>query len=276
MKKSVLLILATALMLLAAGGCGVFNEPEPTRPSVITFAPSTPQPITDAPAIEYNDGGDEAADAGATDAAIGFDFSGLYMDDIVWLGDSTTYGMKYYAVLPGGKETKNVWTPLSGTLTLDHQGYATIVYPPSGEEITIREAAEAAKPAILVITLGVNGVSFLDETTFKAEYADLIEGVLAASPKTKVVAQSIFPVASNYDKLTAINNDKIEAANEWIAAVALEYEIPFVDTYPELLTDDSWLKDEFQNGDGLHLGSDGFEVVLGNVEATLGITWREN
>ena len=38
--------------------------------------------------------------------------------DIVFLGDSTTNAMRYYEVLPGGKNTLSVWSGVDGTLSM--------------------------------------------------------------------------------------------------------------------------------------------------------------
>jgi hypothetical protein len=241
--------------------------PPPSVPSqaVITFAPiptaepATPAPATPAPSDEI---------PVIVVEPVKNDFT---LDDIIFLGDSTTYGLKAYGILSGGTGTEQVWTPKSGTLTLDHQSYATIVYPPDGEEITIREAAEKYKPKALVITLGVNGVSFMGKDTFKAEYSDLINGISEVSPKTTIILQSIFPVASHYKYLKSINNEKISAANVWVEEIAASYGLTYVDTYPKLVGEDGWLPQSLQNGDGLHLNEAGFGIVITNLREELEI-----
>jgi hypothetical protein len=190
------------------------------------------------------------------------DFGQEYIDKMVFLGDSTTYGMKYYAVLKDGKSTDQVWTPSSGTLTLSYQSFATIVYPEDGSEITIRQAVERKKPEYLVITLGVNGVSFMEEDYFKSEYSSLVTDVQSISPETKIILQSIFPVATNYESLKSINNNNISAANGWIQSIAESCGVRYLDTASVLRGDDGWLKQEYQNGDGLHLNETGFNQVL--------------
>ena len=185
-----------------------------------------------------------------------------YIDKIVYLGDSTTYGLKYYAVLSGGKNTTQVWTPTSGTLTLSYQSFAAILYPDDGTEITIREAVEKKKPAMMIITLGVNGVSFMERDSFISEYTDLVTDIMELSPDTKVIIQSIFPVASNYEYLGSINNEKITTANTWLLEVAENTGVRYLDTISVLMGSDGWLIDAYQNGDGLHLNADGFRVVL--------------
>ncbi len=184
-----------------------------------------------------------------------------YLDKIIFLGDSTTYGLKYYAALSGGKDTQQVWTPSSGTLTLSYQGFATIVYPPTGEEIPIRDAVERTKPEMMIITLGVNGVSFMDEDYFKSEYTALVTDIQAISPDTKIILQSIFPVASTYEYLSSINNENITRANGWVLEVAEQTGCHYLDTTSVLAGPDGWLPAEYQNGDGLHLNEVSFGIV---------------
>lgn len=227
--------------------------PETTPPAETAAPELTPPPAVETSAFQLS--GDailaETADMGME-----------YIDKMVFLGDSTTYGMKYYAVLSDGKDTKQVWTPSNGTLTLSYQGFAAIVYPEDGSEIPIRDAVTQSLPEYMVITLGVNGVSFMEEDYFKSEYTDLVTDIQSISPDTKIILQSIFPVASNYEYLSSINNEKIAAANGWILEVAENTSTGFLNTASVLVGADGWLPQEYQNGDGLHLNEIGFGIVL--------------
>ena len=188
-----------------------------------------------------------------------------YIDKIVFLGDSTTYGLRRYKVLSGGKDTTQVWTPTNGTITLSYANTVLIWYPETDKEMTIKDAAALKKPEYLVITLGVNGVSFMGEEYFKKEYGKLIKSIQEASPDTKIILQSIFPVASNYELLKSINNEKIDAANEWVVQIAEEYGVKYLDTNSKLRDENGWLKDSYQNGDGLHLSEAGLNIELNNL-----------
>lgn len=190
------------------------------------------------------------------------DMGQSYIDEIIFFGDSTTYGMGPYAVLKDGKQTTQVWTPVNGTLTLDQAVKKKIKYPETGEEITAAEAAAAKLPKYMVITLGVNGVSFMNEEQFITEYVKLVQSIQAASPTTKIMLQSIFPVASNWEKQDAINNEKISLANTWVLKVAEKCGVKYLDTASVLLDADGWLFSSFQNGDGMHFNADGYKVVL--------------
>jgi len=170
---------------------------------------------------------------------------------------------KAYHVLTGGTETRQVWTPESGTLSLDPNIAKALIHNPySGTDMTIAEAAGQVKPEYMVLTVGLNnGVPFLDEGEFKLCYRKLINAIVAASPNTKIILQSIYPVASNNTK-ESITNEKIDRANGWIKELAEEYNIKYLNTNPSLKDADGYLKMSYQNGDGIHLNRSGFEAVL--------------
>ena len=242
------------------------TPPQPTAP--VTTAPETTVPSEPVDVPVGNTPEEIAAYlAEYPDTVLGVteDAGQEYIDKLTFLGDSTTYGLIHYGMLKDGKNTKQVWTPASGTLTLSQASFATIVYPETGEEITIVDAVTRSQPEYLVITLGVNGVSFMDEDYFKSEYKKLVESVQTASPDTKIICQSIFPVARSYELLDSINNDKIDAANKWICEVAADCGVKYLDTNSVLRDSEGWLPEEYHNGDGMHLATNSFTLELNNL-----------
>lgn len=184
-----------------------------------------------------------------------------YINKIVFVGDSTTYGMKAYGVLADGKNTDKVWTPKSGTLAMWNLLSENIVYT-DGTEYTIPTAAQYAKPEIMLFTLGVNGVSSLSESQFKSYYSELIDAVKEASPDTVIILQSIHPVCSDYQHVASISMEKINTANYWIAALACEKDVYYLNTISVLTAEDGYMNYPYSNGDGIHLSSEGFGVIL--------------
>ncbi len=187
-----------------------------------------------------------------------------YLDRIIFLGDSTTYGIGYYYrhgytdLVP----TSQIWTPRDGTMTLQGWKNFKIVYPPTKEEISILEAAKRAQPDILIITLGVSGgVSTLNEESFKDRYRSLVQGIQEVSPDTHIILNSIYPVADSYALQSAINNKKITAANGWIEELAEELGVRFLYSF-EAVEVDGKLPESSQNGDGLHLTGETFGKVM--------------
>ena len=263
----ILVCLLAVLLALLLSSCGSGdNVPVTTDPPVTETDPGSAQTGGTEPT---DNGGETAAPSAQPSAASGSTILGEtadagqeYIDKLTFLGDSTTYGLKYYEVLSGGKNTQQVWTPESGTLSLFNYATATIVFPETGEQISIVDAVTRKQPEYLVITLGVNGVSQMDEDWFKTDYTGLVQSIQAASPNTKIICNSIYPVENDYEHIDPINNTNIPQANEWIKAVAEATGCKYTDSASVLKAEDGSLREDYGNGDGIHLNADGFNAVL--------------
>ena len=265
----ILVCLLAVLLALLLSSCGSGdNVPVTTDPPVTETDPGSAQTGGTEPT---DNGGETAAPSAQPSAACGSTILGEtadagqeYIDKLTFLGDSTTYGLWYYNVLTGGRETNQVWTPASGTLALFNYATATIEYPrpESGNEISIQEAARQGQPEYLVITLGVNGVSSMDEESFKECYTNLINNILAVSPNTKIICNSIYPNMTSYQYYDSINNENITRANGWIQEIASATGTRYADSCSVLKDANGALRAEYCNGDGIHLNADGFNAVL--------------
>jgi len=197
--------------------------------------------------------------AGATRLQATEDMGQSYVDRFYFLGDSTTYGLAYYGVV-----SKNqVWTPASGTLTLDRWSYTALVHPDTGSSLMLPELLALEKPEYLLITLGVNGVSFMEEAYFKQTYTGLVQKIQELSPDTTIILNSIYPVTVGYEsKNNGINNSKISTANLWVESVAAATGVHYLDSASVLKNASGALPDAYTNGDGLHLTPEAFGLVL--------------
>lgn len=265
-----LLLVLFALIFSSCGqGAGVPVTTDPPAQSEMPADDSKESPDSGTSAepgseSEAPDEGEAASETPASSVLLAEteDAGQEYIDKLTFLGDSTTYGLKYYEVLSGGKNTTQVWTPASGTLTLFNYATATIVFPEDGQEISIVDAVTRKLPEYLVITLGVNGVSMMDEDWFKTDYTALVQSIQAASPDTKIICNSIYPVENDYEQIESINNTNIPQANEWIKAVAEATGCKYADSASVLKAEDGSLREDYGNGDGIHLNADGFNAVL--------------
>ena len=181
-----------------------------------------------------------------------------YIDKLIFFGDSTTYGMRHYKVF-GEVNTPQVWTPSSGTLALFRATTDKIYYPDEDTELSLADICAAKRPEYLIITLGINGISSMKEDYFKSEYTKVVNIVKENSPDTKIILQSIYPVAKNYTK---ISNSAIREANSWVVDVAYECQVKYLDTFSALVGSDGYLPDDWQNGDGMHLNEAGFAAIM--------------
>lgn len=202
----------------------------------------------------------------------------------IFLGDSTTNAMRHYEVFPNGKNTTQIWSGIDGTLSMwdvsrkeigitqaMYNNYASLPKFEKSNNIfrqissvknpTIKYSAKISdicafiQPRLLVITLGINGCTCMSEEDFKFEYSSLIDTVRAASPQTRIVLNSIYPVSKCCQKIT---NADIDTANEWIESVAAEKLVEFIDTNSVLKDSDGFAPDALTDpSDGIHWNREG-------------------
>jgi lysophospholipase L1-like esterase len=204
---------------------------------------------------------DTPADDGVT-LPLTPDAGTAYQDKIIFVGDSLTAHLINRGVLTGGTATEQVWRCENNMMNLNSEVTAAkIIFPGTGEKMTVAEAAARAKPEIMIITLGTDwGVSYLSESEFKACYAGLIQAIQKASPKTKIILQSIFPVTAGCVNL---DNTKIDNANKWVKAIAAENGCRYLDTQSILKDDKNCLKENYCNSsDGIHMGKEAYVAIL--------------
>lgn len=197
-------------------------------------------------------------------------------DDVSFFGDSTTHGMIKYIVhaqpqLGTSYATINrdqILTPPEGTFYLRNLPTTRIQY--QDQSFTINDALQRSKPRILIITVGVNGLAHWDEVQFTALYNQLLNQFEQASPRSQLILQSIFPTAKKRAAhLSMFTVDRVDLINSWIQKIADERGLVYINSAEALKGDDGWLRPEYQNGDGLHLNTQGFNCVLKSIENTL-------
>ena len=185
-----------------------------------------------------------------------------YLDQITFLCDSPTYWLRPFGMLSGGTDTTQVWTGPEGTMTLAYLRGYRILDPYDNVERTIPETASLHQPEIMVIALGLNGISFMDEDYFTREYTHLIDEIQAASPDTQLILQAMYPISPSFRYWGDITNASITRGNSWILRIAEAYGLPYLDTFAALLGEDGNAQPELLMNDGLHPNRDGLALIL--------------
>ena len=185
-----------------------------------------------------------------------------YLDRITFICDSPTYWMWPLGLLSDGKDSKQIWTGPEGTMTLAYQSTYHILDPYDKTQRPIRDVVALHPPDILIIALGINGISFMDEAYFSEEYMDLVADIQEISPDTTIILQSIYPITHKYKHYGSITNAMITEGNSWIMAIAEEAGCSYLDTISVLLNDEGNAKDELMLNDGLHPNREGLTLIL--------------
>lgn len=190
-----------------------------------------------------------------------------YIDRMIFVGESTTAHLRSRGVLNGGKETLQVWSDKSNTMTLSFNILKQeIIYPVSGVKMTIPEAVAIAKPEFIVLSFGINGIyGFVKNTEmYCVAYGKLIEAVHEASPETVVLLQTIYPVAANqtsFDDDAETINEYVDKLNVLLPGIAEEFDAYVVDTASCLIDARGMLRSDYQT-DGLHLNEAAYREIL--------------
>ena len=270
-----LIVVLALIALLGLIALGIVRSMTPDAPAV--QAPDNPPPSETAAttASIATDSITETTPAATApqspkDVTLGetSDMGQAYLDSLIFVGDSTTAHLRSRGVLTGGTDTKQVWVPSDNTLLLDiNITQKKIVYPHTGEQLTIAEAAAKDKPAYMVLTIGLNGVtSFVNnKNLYQNCYGKLIDEIREASPDTKIILQSVFPVAANQKTFSvdaATLNGYIDTLNGYVKELAEKKEVRYLDTASALKGADGNLPESYQNGDGIHLTAEGYRVIL--------------
>ena len=269
MKKAILYLCILATLLRALCACATPNLKGSSSTSISSISTTVTE---------------QGKQNGSTDKPLEAMNQGLsaknIIDDIIFLGESTTYHLKSRGVLSDGKETKQVWAPKSGTLMLDMTICdCRIIYPESNEEISLQDALKLKQPKIIMLTFGLNGAtSFISrgENYFKLCYEKLLNLIKECSPSTKIVINSCFPVArsmdmSRYTIDAKQLNSYIRTLNLWAVQIASNNGAWFTDSASVLSDNDGFLKANLHTEDGYHLNSEAYTLLLSYWEKELKI-----
>ena len=247
----VCLVLAVFAVIFASasGNSGKAQTPVETAP----VAESTPTPTALANPIVPSTS--SAALAQTEDAGA------AYVDQIFFLGDSSTALLKSESLLTGSDSGKQVWVPESSVLPLATLATTKYKSPVTGNNVPASEIVEVNKPKYLVIFPGSDNANLLTEEQVKAAYSTLLAGIKEQSPDTKIICSSLTPIASSY-AYEDVTNEIINKVNGWIASAAEAAGVKYLDAAAGLVGEDGFLPEAYQNGDGVHLSADGIKAWL--------------
>ena len=178
-----------------------------------------------------------------------------YIDSLTFLVDSSLSTLKTSGLTAG-----QVWVGGSGLPMSDIANW-TIVYPGDGSSVSPANAAMVAKPAVLFIAIGSDGMSGLSQEAFISGYETMIRGILGASPETKVVCCSVFPVTDAYTGSDGLDIAGAEQVNGWIQQVCIDTGAWYADIAYNI-TAEGKLIGQYADTDGKGLSGTGLSAVM--------------
>lgn len=196
-----------------------------------------------------------------------------YQNALVFLGESTTAHLRARGALTDGTNTKQVLSGKGGTLLLSKKLPSLLLDDPLADTpVTLTESLRSRKPAYLVLSFGLNGITGFakDPNSYLAAYQTLIDTVQAASPKTAVILQTVYPVTAPTDGSKWGFSHSVEEINKMIQAInqalptlaAANTGVRIADTASVLRKADGSLDPQYSAGDGIHLNAGAYTQIL--------------
>ena len=184
-----------------------------------------------------------------------------YFDNTLFLGDSRTVALQANGFI----KAENTFA-VNG---ISHISFLTQEFTDSVTGVTgdIFSIVRERKPDRIYVALGVNGVAFIEKSTFISRYEELIDGLMEASPESKIIVQCILPVSeTNYTGGNPnLNNQNIDAMNAELLSLAERKGIFYLDIAYLLKDADNGLAAVYDSGDGLHFSFTGYSTVYDGI-----------
>lgn len=172
-----------------------------------------------------------------------------YFDDAVFVGDSLTMGISYFAgfnsefLCIAGLSTKSLASePLANGKTV----YQTI--------------AEMEHMNKIYIMLGTNEMALEKPQEFIARYGEFIDYVRKYFPNVVVYVQSIMPVSAKRSENSGIKNYMVTDHNKYILDLAVQKQCYYIDVNSFFAGEDGFLPED-AGGDGIHLSPENYRKM---------------
>lgn len=180
-----------------------------------------------------------------------------YLDSLVFIGDSRTIGLQANASL----KDENVFAEDG----LNHEVAMTkkVAKIQEFKSVTIAEAIKILVPDIMVVNFGINGIAWMNPSTFMEGYEKFIDELITNSPTSIIIIESITPVAMLYENRTdGVTNEKIDEVNALLYQLAKDKGLYYMAVDEVLKNEYNDLEDSLHTGDGIHYNKAAYEIII--------------
>lgn len=127
-----------------------------------------------------------------------------------------------------------------------------------------RVRASIDNPDFIFLMTGINNIA-MEQYDITDPYREIVRNLSTWYKKSKVVIQSILPVALEW-----ISNNAIKETNRHLEQIAREFSVEYLDVYSLFIDSKGNPKSEYYlQDDGVHLSSKGYDVWADEVERFL-------
>jgi lysophospholipase L1-like esterase len=170
--------------------------------------------------------------------------------DLVFLGNSITEGFDLSHYFPEYKTANR-------GIVADHM---------DGLMERLDNSALALQPKKLFLMIGINDIGDKrDDKYLKAMFVTLVDTLITSLPETDIYLLSLLPTTPRWKNCPP---DQIKRINGFLAELALEKGVVFVNLYPYFLGDMHYLNQDLTR-DGLHPNQAGYDLMARKIKPFL-------
>lgn len=255
--------------------CDLPKPPETTAPQ--TEAPATEPPVTEPPATEAPEQTVTTPEApvistgGARDPvlappatqAVGSSF----FDDAVFVGDSVSLKLSYYAGSTGllGKAKFLV----RGSYGVGNAVYDKLLLTWQGVEMKAEDAIAATGSKKLFIMLGMNDIGLYGVDTTIENWGELLKRIRSKSPGIDIYIQSMTPIWTGGEK-GSLSNANVNKYNEKLKSFASANGCKFIDVAPYMRDTTGGLATVYTSDQYVHVTDAGADTWIRVLKAYTG------
>ena len=152
-----------------------------------------------------------------------------FFDDAVFVGDSVTLKLSYYATSSGKLGKAQFLT--RGSYGVAHAVSDTMLLTYQGKDMAVEEAIKATGASKVFLMMGMNDIGLYGIDTTIENWGKLIDRIEANCPDVTVYIQSMTPIWTGGEK-GDLNNTNMDIYNEKLKAFATSNGIEFIDVAP--------------------------------------------
>ena len=170
-----------------------------------------------------------------------------YLSDCVFIGDSITYGLSSYGVVP----SSNVLASVAMSISRVETEQIDTAYG----SLTVLEALDKIKPENIYIMLGSNGAAYMTVADMYQSYQAFLNKVRIACPDAKLYIISAPPVTEGKENSneSPIKNSVLDELNSKLLEYADNNGVYYLDMNSALKNELGYLPADYAENDGMHL-----------------------
>ena len=189
-----------------------------------------------------------------------------FFDDVVFVGDSVTQGLRNYTTSQRNKGKACLgsaqflcYGSMSYTNALSKVSSGSMHPVYKGQKVKVEDGVQKCGAKKVFIMLGMNDFSGYSEKTWKKNVCTLLDRICESNPDASIYLQSVTPILSGKEH-GRFTNANIQIFNEYIQQVCSDRGFTYVDIYHVLADESGHLKKSYC-GDpgamGIHMSANG-------------------